>query len=383
MRIIEEEQLEFDDVSIQPKRSTLNSRSEVDIWRTFKWTSAAGNNHELTCKPIISAIMTTVGTTKMAYELVIRGYLASIEKHIEFDDIDLLYHKLEAKAEVEGKDPCFYTDKLCMCVGLNDSLDIIKDVMKRHKVNIVHVDCPNAYIPKLKDRVREVRELLPEAFMIAGVVVTSDLTTDLVNMGVNCVSLGINSGSCCKTAERTAVYRPLLSMVIDCADAAHQQNAYVLISGGIKGCRDACVAFGAGCDILMTGSLLAGTDEAEGEVISKWFKSDEVERTEEGVCVSYHSMYVKKEFKKYFGMASKYAMNMYHSGGSYKTDEGRMKLIPYVGSLDSVLQQLEGGLKSMMCFIGAKTLKEVPKKTTFYRIHHGLNDKFINCEDFK
>ena len=194
MRIIEEEQLEFDDVSIQPKRSTLNSRSEVDIWRTFKWTSAAGNKHELTCKPIISAIMTTVGTPKMAYELVTRGYLASIEKHIAFNEIDLLYNKLEIEAKDLDKDPHFYTDKICLCVGLNDSLDIIKEVMKYHKVNVVHVDCPNAYIPKLKERVKEVRELLPEAFMIAGVVVTSDLTTDLVNMGVNCVSMGINSG---------------------------------------------------------------------------------------------------------------------------------------------------------------------------------------------
>ena len=226
MRIIEEEQLEFDDVSIQPKRSTLNSRSEVDIWRTFKWTSVAGNKHELTCKPVISAIMTTVGTTKMAYELVTRGYLASIEKHIGYDEIHELYLKLVELAGKEGKDKYFYTDKLSLCVGLNDSLDTIKEVMKEHKVNVVHVDCPNAYIPNLKKRVKEVRELLPEAFMIAGVVVTSDLTTDLVNMGVNCVSMGINSGACCKTAERTAVYRPLLSMIVDCADAAHQQNAY-------------------------------------------------------------------------------------------------------------------------------------------------------------
>jgi GMP reductase len=81
-------------------------------------------------------------------------------------------------------------------------------------------------------------------------------------------------------------------------------------------------------------------------------------------------------------MASKYAMSLYNSGGTYKTDEGRMKLIPYVGSLDEVLQELEGGIKSMMCFIGAKTIKEVPKKTTFYKIHHGLNDKFKLCEDF-
>ena len=251
---------------------------------------------------------------------------------------------------------------------------------KKHKINIIHVDCPNAYIPNFKKRVVEVRQLLPEAFMIAGVVVTSDLTTDLVNLGVNCVSMGINSGSACKTAERTAVYRPLLSMIIDCADAAHQQNAYVMISGGIKGCHDACIAFGAGCDFLMTGSLFAGTDEADGEIIEKYYESDELIKHDDG---SFTNKLMKKQFKKYFGMASKYAMKLYNSGGNYKTDEGRMKLIPYVGSLDSVLQQLEGGIKSMMCFIGAKTLKEVPKKTTFYRISHGLNNKFLSCEDFK
>lgn len=377
MRIIEEEQLDFDDVSIMPKRSTLNSRSEVDIYRTFKWTSNIGNVHELICKPIISAIMTTVGTTSMAYELVTRGYLASIEKHIGFDEIHKLYLDLVDLAVKEGKDKHFYTDKISLCIGLNDSLDTIKDVIVAgHKINIVHVDCPNAYIPKLKDRVREVRKLLPEAFMIAGVVVTSDLTIDLVNMGVNCVSMGINSGSACKTAERTAVYRPLLSMIIDCADAAHQQNAYVLVSGGIKGCRDACVALGAGCDILMSGSLFAGTDEAGGEVIEKKYLSQELDENFDPIIIT-------RKFKKYFGMASNYAMKLYNSGGNYKTDEGRMKLIPYVGSLDSVLQQLEGGIKSMMCFIGAKTLKEVPKKTTFYRVSHGLNNKFLMCEDFK
>lgn len=377
MRIIEEEQLEFDDVAIQPKRSTLNSRSEVDIFRTFKWTSKNGKIHELRCKPIISAIMTTVGTTKMAYELVTRGYLASIEKHIGFNEIHELMNKLEMKAIDEQRySRYFYTDKICLCVGLNDSLDTIMDIVAAgHKVNIVHVDCPNAYIPKLKDRVREVRELLPEAFMIAGVAVTSDLTTDLVNMGVNCVSLFICAGSVCKTAERTAVYRPLLSTIIDCADAAHQQNAYVLASGGIKGCRDACVAFGAGCDILMTGSLFAGTDEADGEIIEKHYLSNELDENLEPIVIT-------KKFKKYFGMASKYAMKMYGVDGKYKTDEGRMKLIPYVGPLDNVLQQLEGGLASMLCFIGAKNMKEVPKKTTFYRIHHGINDKFMKCEDF-
>lgn len=375
MRIIEEEQLDFDDVAIQPKRSLLNSRSEVEIWRTLKWKSPAGNEHALTCKPVISAIMTTVGTPHMAYELATRGYLASIEKHIGPDDIHKLYCRLEDKALDEGKVRTFYTSKICLCVGLNDSLDTVKDVMKSHLVNIVHVDCPNAYIPNFKKRVAEVRSLLPEAFLIAGVVVTSDLTTDLVNLGVNCVSLGICAGSVCKTTERTAVRRPLLSMIVDCADAAHQQNAYVLISGGIRNCHDACIAFGGGCDILMTGSLLAGTDEADGEVVEKKYLTNELDNDGRQVAVV-------KKFKKYFGMASKHAMKLYNVDGSYKTDEGRMKLVPYVGPLDGVLQQLEGGLKSMMCFIGARSLKEVPKKTTFYKVHHGLNDKFLNCEDF-
>lgn len=383
MRIIEEEQLEFDDVTIMPKRSDINSRSEVDIYRTFKWVSFNGNHHELTCKPIISAIMTTVGTPKMAKELVSRGYLASIEKHYDAQTINSLYDDLEKKALKENQDKFFYTDKISLCIGLNDSLDIIREVSKNHKVNIIHVDCPNAYIPNFKKRVSEVRMEFPEAFLIAGVVVTSDLTTDLVNMGVNCISLFICSGSVCKTTERTAVRRPLLSTIIDCGDAAHQQNCYILASGGIRSAHDACVALGAGCDILMTGSLLAGTDEADGEIITKWYRSNEVERIEYPDGYKYEPKYNEKKFKKYFGMASKYAMKLYNSGGSYKTDEGRMKLIPYVGSLDSVLQQLEGGIKSMMCFIGAKTLKHIPKKTTFYKVNHGLNDKFKNCEDFE
>ena len=132
----------------------------------------------------------------------------------------------------------------------------------------------------------------------------------------------------------------------------------------------------------MTGSLLAGTDEADGEVISKWYKSDEVERIDDGTSTSYRPIFVEKKFKKYFGMASKHAMKLYGVDGTYKADEGRMKLIPYVGPLDGVLQQLEGSIRSMMCFIGAKAMKEVPKKTTFYRVKHGLNNKFLKCEDF-
>lgn len=375
MRIIEEEQLDFDDVSIMPKRSNINSRSEVDLWRTFKWTDNKNKIHELTCKPIISAIMTTVGTPYMAYELVSRGYLASIEKHHTYDEINELFERLENKALSEEKDKYFYTDKISLAIGLNDSLDTLKNVMSQHKINIIHVDCPNAYIPNFKKRVKEVRELLPESFLIAGVSVTSDLTTDLVNMGVNCVSMGICSGSACKTTERTAVRRPLLSMIIDCADAAHQQNAYVLISGGCRSAHDICIALGGGCDIIMTGSLFAGTEEALGDVIEKKYISNELD--ENG-----NQKIITKKFKKYFGMASKYAMKIYNSGGSYKTDEGRMKLIPYTGTLDDILSQIEGGVKSMMCFIGAENVKSIPKKTTFYKVSHGLNDKFLNCEDF-
>ena len=377
-KIISEE-LDFDDVSIRPNRSSLNSRSEVDLFRELKWTSSSGTLHILRCKTLCAANMGTVGTLKMARELSKRGYLCALEKHYSAKDICALYDELEKEAleELYVKDKNDYTDKIAISIGIKESLDVIEEVSKSHKVNIVNIDVPNGYCPKLLERVQDVRKLLPECFIIAGSVVTGDIVTDLIQHGANCIRCGICAGSVCLTALKTGVRRPLVTMLMECADAAHNLNAYIMLDGGIRCPADWCKALVAGADLCMSGSVFAGTDIADGEIIEKTFETNEL--NDAGCRVT-----KTKLFKAYYGMSSDYAQKKFFGGiRNYRTSEGREKLIPYIGSLDSVLKDYEGGLASMMCYIGAKKMKHIPRHGHFYRVHQQLNMKFSNCEDFE
>ena len=377
------EELDFDDVSIRPNRSSLNSRSEVDLFREIKWTSPAGNQHVLKCKALCAANMGTVGTTTMAYELSTRGYLCALEKHYSAADICQLYDRLEAKAiasiaplHEQLSHKHFYIDKIALSIGINESLDTIAEVSKSHKVNIVNVDVPNGYCPKLCERIKEVRALLPECFIIAGTVVTGDIVADLIQHGANCVRVGICLGSVCTTALKTGVRRPAVTMLIDCADAAHNLNGYVMLDGGIRTPSDWCKALVAGADLCMSGSIFAGTDEADGDIVEQRFLSNLIDESGKHVIST-------KKFKRYYGMSSDYAQEK-HFGGvkNYRTSEGREKLIPYVGCLDMVLRDYEGGLASMMCYIGARKLKHISRHGHFYRVYHQVNEKYVECPDF-
>lgn len=376
MRVIEEEQLDLDDVSIMPKRSSLNSRSEVNLWRTFKWTSASGVKHELSCKPLMVANMATVGTKRMALSVIPRGYLCALEKHYSNDGIIQTYNELRRLANEDDVVPSIYTGKLAVSVGLRETLDQLVDLKSRNYVpNIINIDAPNGYCPNMSKRVKEVRELFPEAFIIAGVVVTGDIVSDLLMSGANCIRLGICCGSVCLTSQKTGVRRPIVSMLNECSDAAHNVKGYTMLDGGLRCPADWCKATIAGADLCMSGSIFAGTDEAEGDIIEKTYMTDEMHNDQ-------HVMKVKK-FKRYFGMSTDYAQEHYFGGvKKYRTSEGRQKLIPYAGSLDDVLRDYEGGMRSMMCFIGAKDFKSIQRHGTLYKVRHQINEKFDSYEDF-
>ena len=382
MRIIEEEQLDFDDVSIMPKRSSLNSRSEVDLWRTFKWTSANGNNHELKCIPIMAANMGTVGTPKMAKFLSQKGYLTALEKHYDFETVDSLFEELEQKAMEDGYYKTKYTEKVALSIGLRENLDTLLNMKEKHEVNIINLDAPNGYCPNIITRLVELRENFPEAFIIVGTVVTGDIVTDLIMKGANCVRLGICNGSVCLTAKKTGVRRPIVSMLMECVDAAHNVKGYTMLDGGIRTPSDWCKATIAGADMCMSGSIFAGTDMSEGDIVTKYYKSGEYERIDNGPLVTYRPVYKEKMFKSYYGMSSNYAQNKFFGGTKeYRTSEGREKLIPYTGSLESVLEDYEGGMRSMMTYIGAKKFKDIQRHGTLYKVRHQINEKFAKCED--
>ena len=361
MRIINDIQLDFDDVLIQPKRSTLNSRNEVNIVREFKWKNKDGKELSFRAIPICSAGMGTTGSLNMARELSINGYMCALEKHYSSKEIMDLFDELEVRATNDGKSVTEYTQRIFPSIGVNDSLDVIKEVSDNHAVTGIVIDIANGYMLKLIDKVKEVRAKFPNLFIVVGNVVTEDVTTDLILAGASCIKCGLGSGSACITRQKTGVGRPQLSTIIDCADAAHQLHAYVMSDGGCVHPCDINKALCAGADFVMLGGMLSGCEESAGELV-------EVDG---------------KKFKQYYGMSSKYAQEK-HFGkfNDYRASEGRTKLIPYTGKLSDTINDINGSIRSCCTYIGSHNIKHMPKHATFYRVNHQLNTSFANCKDF-
>ena len=363
MRIIDEEQLDFDDLMMMPKRSTLNSRSEVSLLRDFKWKGIYGEEHTLNCIPIICANMANIATPKMAKIFAERGFMCALEKHLPASDILGLYCDLENLAQSEGLDKTTYTQRIMPTFGLKEDLSLLDVLLKDgHDVRCVCIDVPNGYVPNFIRKVQDVRKKCPGALLFAGTVVTGDICQDII-LDVGCgvvVRCGIGGGSCCLTREKTGVGRPQASTVIECADSCHQVDGFCCSDGGCKTPGDIAKAFGCGADFVMCGGIFAGAEEADGEVV-----------------------YINNApHKAFFGMSSNLAQEKLFGGRRmYSTTEGREKYVPIVGSLESILDDICGGIRSAMCYCGAKKLKNIPKNCTFYKVRRQLNMKFDKCSN--
>lgn len=366
MRVIEEEQLDFDDVLIQPKCSKILSRSEVNLMREFKWYDIDNTKKlTMTCIPYGTTNMGTVGVCKVAEKMVKSGHIACLEKHIPYEEIEALFSSLSEDDAA----------RVIPSIGIKEDCSTIKKLYDKFHLKMVMVDVPNGYIPSLTARVREIHEHCREICIIAGNVVDAAGAAQLMDAGVKVIKAGIGNGSVCLTRLKTGVGRPQMSTLIEVADACHQRGCYVLCDGGVNSAGDVCKAFGAGADFIISGSLFAGCDEATGDIIEKQYLLDELD--EDGA-----SVIVTKKFKQYYGMSSHLAQAK-HFGGvrQYSASEGREKLIPYVGPLDSVLSDIDGGLKSCCAYIGCTKMKNFSRHTTFYKVRHQLNMKFAVCQN--
>ena len=360
--MIEEEQLDFDDLMMMPKRSTLNSRSEVDLFREFKWTSIDNKVHTLCCIPVICANMATIATPKMAKIFAKRGFMCALEKHILASDIFKLYDELEEMAKQDKKPMFEYTQRIMPTFGLKEDIALLDSLQYEHDVRCVCIDVPNGYVPNFIQRVKAVREKCPGSLLFAGNVVTNDICQDIILNGKGgvCAKTGIGPGSGCRTREKTGVGRPQASTVIECADACHQVDGFCCSDGGCKTPGDIAKAFGCGADFVMCGGMFAGAEEADGETIDL-----------DG-----------KPHKVFYGMSSNLAQEKLFGGRRrYSTTEGREKYVPVVGSLESILDDIEGGLKSCCAYIGARKIKNIPKNCTFYKVRRQLNMVFDGCKD--
>lgn len=345
MRIESDPKLDFKDVLIRPKRSTLASRSNVEVTREFRFvhTGIVWSGF-----PVIAANMDVTGTIPVARALSRFGAMAALHKYYPPEQLIEFFNS-------EDSQNTFYT------IGTNDSdWDKFDIVRKQAQIRLICLDVANGYTEKFVDMVGRTREKNPDAVIMAGNVVTGDMTEALVLAGADIVKVGIGPGSVCTTRKMTGVGYPQLSAVIECADAAHGLKGQVCADGGCTVPGDIAKAFGGGADFVMLGGMLAGHDECEGEIRYE-------ERDGEKVPVA----------MTFYGMSSDTAMKKYAGGvASYRASEGKTVEVPYRGPIDASMQDIMGGVRSMMTYIGATSLKEVPKRTTFVMVGAQLNNVF-------
>jgi GMP reductase len=358
MLIEDDIKLDFRDVLLRPKRSTLTSRKDVSLERTYKFKHSGVQWQGI---PIMAANMDGVGTVAMAMALYNHRMFTCLVKNCTNDDVELLNNKIGGNYFAVSTG-----------TGKQDFQRLTEILDSNSSLGWVCIDVANGYSESFGEFVSKVREKYPNHTIIAGNVVTADMTQELILRGADIVKVGIGPGSVCTTRIKTGVGYPQLSAVIECADAAHGLGAHIISDGGCTCPGDVAKAFGAGADFVMLGGMLAGHDEGGGEIIERAWLSNELDR-------STGKQYVdNKHYVKFYGMSSDTAMNKHHGGvAEYRSSEGRTVEVPYKGHVDATVLDLLGGLRSACTYVGAPTLKQLSKCTTFIRVNRQINDVFV------
>ena len=342
MRIERDLKLTFDDVLIRPKRSTLISRSDVNLVRefTFRHTEETWDG-----VPIVAANMDTTGLFSIAEVLQGHKMLTCTQKFYSTQEF--------ADAWENGVNSEFIA---VTCGSTDESFELLKRKMATNKgLKMICIDVANGYREVFLNFVRKVRGEFSEKIIIAGNVATREMTEALILAGADIVKVGIGPGSVCTTRKVAGVGYPQLSAISECADAAHGLNGHVMSDGGCSSPGDVAKAFAAGADFVMLGGMLAGHDESGGELIEDGGGS----------------------YKSFYGMSSAKAMETHYGGiADHRAPEGKEVRVPYRGPLEVTVQSILGGLRSACSYVGARRIKDLPKCTTFIRVSMTTNEVF-------
>ena len=347
MRIEDEIKLTFDDVLIRPKRSTLVSRSEVDLTRPFKFKHT---NKTWSGVPIFSANMDTTGTFNTAKALEKFGIITAIHKFYSIEDW---------KSNLEHLDPKYLT----VTVGTSDEeFQKAKEIFAiNDDIDFLCLDVANGYREDFLQAIYKFRNEFPEKIIIAGNIATREMTEAIILAGADIVKVGIGPGSVCTTRKVAGVGYPQLSAISECADAAHGLGGHVISDGGCKFPGDVSKAFGAGADFVMLGGMFAGHEESGGELVTE----------SNG-----------KKYKDFYGMSSELAQQRYYGDvAKHRASEGKKVRLEYKGNIEDTVQSILGGMRSACSYVGAKTIKDLPKCTTFIRVTQTTNEVFSTFEN--
>lgn len=344
MRIEQELKLGFKDVLFRPKRSTLKSRSQVNLTREFTFKHSG---RQWSGVPVIAANMDSVGSFAMAKALAEHGVMTAVHKH---------YTVADWAEFVKSADKATLNNVMVSTGTSEADFQKTKDVMAlSDELIFICIDIANGYSEHLVEYVQRVRAAFPDKVISAGNVVTGDMVEELILAGADIVKVGIGPGSVCTTRVKTGVGYPQLSAIIECADAAHGLGGRIIGDGGCTCPGDVAKAFGGGADFVMLGGMLAGHEESGGTVVE-----------ENG-----------EKFMLFYGMSSESAMTR-HVGGvaKYRAAEGKTVKLPLRGPVENTARDILGGLRSACTYVGASRLKELTKRTTFIRVQEQENRVF-------
>ena len=239
-------------------------------------------------------------------------------------------------------------------VGVGKDLETRVDLMVKAGVDAVAIDTAHGHSKGVLEAVRRIKSAWKDLPVIAGNVVTAEGTEALIRSGADAVKVGVGAGSICTTRVISGAGMPQVSAIFECAGAARKHGIAIIADGGIKFSGDIVKAIVAGSNAVMLGSMLAGLEEAPGEVM----------------------LYEGRRFKEYRGMGSLGAMKGYgvdryatgQSGSGKLVPEGIEGRVPYKGALGEYVYQLVGGLRSGMGYAGAASLEDLRAKTRLTRI---------------
>ncbi len=321
-------QVDFEDVLIQPNPTNISSRKETNIEKDIFGIKAC---------PIIAANMDTVGTFNMAEALKSEKAFTALHK---------FYTEQEILAFLNTTNNNKYTF-VTSGISKNEFSRIEKIMKDQEYCKNICVDVANGYMKSLCDFVYNLATMFPNHNILVGNVVDKIGAKALIDSGAKGIKVGIGPGAQCLTRRMTGVGRPQLSSILECAEITHKHGVIVVADGGIKTPSDYVKALAAGADLVMIGSLFGGSDESDARLVY-----DEEKQ-----------MYLKE----IYGMSSNRAMKVHYKEiGSYKASEGRVSLVHTTGPVKNTVNELNGGLRSAMAYTNTKDIKDFFANTKFY-----------------
>lgn len=338
-KIESQEKYDFADIMIKPQYSTLSSRSQVNLERTFTFTNSFMRNREITWTgiPIIAANMDTIGTFDVYKVLSKHKMITAMNKHYTIADY---------KNAVENAGIILDPDYFMVSTGISDeNFANLQEIMLYTQCKWICIDVANGYMDAFVQFSKKVRGYYPDKIIVAGNVVTNEMVRRLYEYAeIDIAKIGIGPGSACLTRRQTGVGIPQISAVMDCVNP----NTYIISDGGIKCPGDVAKAFVAGADFVMIGGVFSGHDENPGELL--------IENGE--------------KYKLFYGMSSKYAMEKYNGHmENYRSSEGAVIKTKYKGALENTVLDYLGGLRSTCTYVGAQNLTELFENAKFVKVY--------------